>query len=274
VEVKTSWVEVDTRLPDPESYIQMDASIPKYKMGTAGKDTIWQPDGRRPARLALVGLHVAGSVKGHPELIWATFEHVANTPNAAYQYYTSAATGPQTVCQNTNGRWLFCQSGATDGFNTPAQHLTDDKAIQTEIVSSIKPTNTIRYKPFGAAGNQRPNPNVPDVAASNTQIISMNNSVRSQLTGGDRRANYFMLGATWTDGTGAPGYSFGSTERANVVGASQLANSTMETFLHPDSAFNKDHSCFTCHKNKNGEGIGAATTSVSQVFGPLQGLWR
>ena len=35
----------------------------------------------RPVRVALVGFHIAAAVNGHPEMIWATFEHVRNTPD-------------------------------------------------------------------------------------------------------------------------------------------------------------------------------------------------
>ena len=35
----------------------------------------------KTARVALVAFHIAGAVNGHPEMIWATFEHVRNAPD-------------------------------------------------------------------------------------------------------------------------------------------------------------------------------------------------
>jgi hypothetical protein len=116
--------------------------------------------------------------------------------------------------------------------------------------------------PFGGAVNQNPNPLVADIAASNTQIISMNNSVRGQLLNGDICKNYFFMGATWTEGGAAPTMSFPS---GNAVGTSQLANSTMETYTQSSSSFTSFGSCFGCHTTN--------TTKVSHIFTALQKLF-
>jgi hypothetical protein len=73
--------------------------------------------------------------------------------------------------------------------------------------------------------------------ASNTQLVSINSSVLSQLLSGDLRKNYFMLGATWTI-NGLP-----PTPSGIQVGTNVLANSTMETYVQ--GAMN----CFGCHDN-------------------------
>jgi hypothetical protein len=111
--------------------------------------------------------------------------------------------------------------------------------------------------------------NGPEV--SNTQIISLNNSVHGMMTaaggGADVRNNYIMIGATWTLGGVAPGISyglsptqFGPAYPVNVVGTSQLFNSTMETY---DQGANTTllgnlsngqglgDSCFDCHGSTN-----------------------
>jgi hypothetical protein len=259
VEVKTSWVEADGL---PDSYIKMTASIPTYNKIDAGH---WKPAGHKSAKLALVGMHIAGSVKGHPEMIWATFEHFCNSPNASYKY--NALDGStKTVAQSTAGNWLFCQGGATDDFNTLHQAVEGD-LIRARVVGGISPSNTIRFKPFGASSDKGPNKQVSDSAESNTQIISMNNSVCGQLDTADIRKNYFMVGATWTDGS-APGKSF---PLGNVAGASQLANSTMETFTQRRSEFGSRDSCFGCHTSNAAEGT-KATTGVSRIFCSLKAL--
>jgi hypothetical protein len=280
VEVKTSWVEAN-HLSHPDSYIQMKATAPIFNQVN---NKLWTLQERRGViNLALVGMHIAGSVNGHAEMIFATFEHLLNTPNDTYTYKCRDRSGnvrPKTVLQETTGesKWLFCQNGAKEPFNQPGQFRFPGPPVVIKpysrdgSMSSIGPTNVIRYKPFGAASDTSPNP-VVDAADSNTQIISMNNSVRSQLKPGDRRANYFMLGATWTDGK-APGVSHGGSPGhldgpANVVGASQLANSTMETFL-VTSEFNKKQNCFACHRCSAPDG--KITTDVSRVFDSLQPL--
>jgi hypothetical protein len=49
------------------------------------------PNGQKTVNLAMVGMHVVGSTKGHPEMIWATFEHIGNAPNDDYSIETQSA---------------------------------------------------------------------------------------------------------------------------------------------------------------------------------------
>ena len=66
--------------------------------------------------MALVGLHVVGVVQGHPEFVWATFEHDKNAPDIVpdgtnFRTSSFAATTPFTfykpntlasTCNNAN----------------------------------------------------------------------------------------------------------------------------------------------------------------------------
>jgi hypothetical protein len=259
IEIKTSWIET-AGLPNASSYITTTATVPTYNKSNP---TSWVTNGEKTVELALLGMHVVGSASGHPEMIWSTFEHDGNSPNASYAYNATSGSNPQTVPQNTSGTWLFCANGATGTFNNPKQSATGANIVSTLTPpAAIAPSNIIRFMPFGGAVNQNPNPLVPDIATSNTQIISMNNSVRGQLLSGDVRKNYLLLGATWTEGGAAPSASFPS---GNVVGTSQLANTTMETFTQASSSFNSFNSCFQCHQTN--------TTKVSHVFPALKKLF-
>ena len=97
---------------------------------------------------------------------------------------------------------------------------------------------------FGGAFNQTPNPLDPDTAASNSEIISINNT--TQVPGSDVRNQYFMTGATWTIGGAAPSGLFPS---GNEVGTSRLANTTMETYGQgtANTVTVSDSNCFSCH---------------------------
>jgi hypothetical protein len=285
IEVKTAWVEA-VGLPNANTYITMTATVPKYDSSNPMQ---WVQKGTKTVELALVGMHVVGSTNGHPEMIWASFEHFGNSPNSAYTYNSINGANPTTVPQNTVETWLFCQNGAAGGFNTARQGIqTFQNILDGEIVAfapatTIGPSNTIRFMPFGAAVNQTPNPLVTSVAESNTQILSMNHSVISQLVGADVRKNYFLLGATWTELGAAPTSPFQTptppgSPAPNEVGTSQLANSTMETFQMPtnNGNFGRAFNCFACHNNQDAShptNSPNATTNLSHIFDAIQKLF-
>ncbi|HTQ79426.1 MAG TPA: hypothetical protein VMM92_05480, partial [Thermoanaerobaculia bacterium] len=236
IEIKSSWVEAAS-LPNLSSYITMQATVPKYTKSA----TQWVPNGQQTIQLALVGMHVVGSTVNHPELIWATFEHFGNAPNAAYSY--NSTTGVKNVPQTTAGTWLFSASGSAGPFNVMHAQFNSPN-IDAISPHSINASDTLRMKSWGAASNQTPNPLDASAAASNTEIIAINNSVLGMLVGADIRKNYYMTGSTWTTG-GAPTGSFPS---GNEVGTSKLANTTMETYQQgSNTLFATGSNCFTCH---------------------------
>jgi hypothetical protein len=308
IEVKTSWIEVTKDLANPNSYITMQGSVPVYTQ-TAGTQT-WTATGSEPVNLAMVGLHIAGSVNGHPEMIWATFEHFGNTPNARYQYIdTTGTTQTMVPMGQTTGltgqtTWLFnstpttspgattASTGSTGPFNVP--HLTYTSASTTNSSASIAlvsgqtkgPSDTIRWKPFGAASNVVPNTVDKSVAASNTEIISINNSIIGMLQGNDVRKNYYLVGATWTTNGTAPSSGTGgnvvdasgnlTSFSGNQVGTSMLSNSTMETYFQGSSTqqgipslpppattpANPDNNCLTCHNSTPPPSTTTTTTTT------------
>jgi hypothetical protein len=204
-------------------------------------------------------MHVVGSAAGHPEMIWATFEHVGNTPNDAYSYRNSGG-GTTAVAQDTSGNWLFCATPCTAPFNQIRQFIAGDDIVAFSTLP-VGPDNIIRSKAWGAASDVAPNP-LKNSEASNSEVISVNNTVRAVLDAVDVRRNYIMTGSTWMIAGTFPFTTFNTTQ----VGTSKMNNSTMETFsqgtdTHAAGTFN----CFSCH--------GGKTTSVSHVFGDLKPLF-
>lgn len=258
IEIKSSWVEA-AGLPDLHKFIQMKATIPTYD--TSDPDH-WIKNGEKTVNMAMVGMHVVGSTKGHPEMLWGTFEHVSNAPNEAYSYVNSSGA-LVNVPRNTNGNWVFCSSNANDPFNIPhmfavGHDIKSDKLLNPPSAFSISPSNTIRRKAWGAASDVSPNPLVGSAAESNSQLILINNSARSKLLPGDRRANYIQTGTTWTINGAAP-------NNTNQVGTNKLANSTMETYQQGNNSLSNGTNCFSCHASN--------TTSVSRIFDELQPLF-
>ncbi|WP_143708951.1 hypothetical protein [[Flexibacter] sp. ATCC 35208] len=256
IELKTSWIIADS-LSDASGFVTIDAIIPTYNTSSPSE---WPVTGQQQVKLALVGMHVVGSVAGHPEMIWATFEHNSNTPNASYQYIDSNKI-VQTVPAD-KGNWLFNSNTSlpADSFNNP--HMTAD-SVNTLFAeapyTTISASNTLRLFPFGAAFNLVPNQQDTSASASNTEVISINNNIMGMIPGNDIRKNYVFIGATWTNSGTAPNGNVYSSDpsKGSAIGTSLLANSTMETYLQ-GTAF----SCFTCHNNNNSLAPGA----LSHIF--------
>jgi hypothetical protein len=245
IELKTAWIEAAGL--DTSKFLTMTATIPTYDTSDATK---WTSTGSRVALLAMVGMHVVGSTKGHPEMIWATFEHVDNAPPAAYTY-VNTSNQVVTVPQSTAGSWLFSTNGSTGPFNVERMSYVSPNIVASDK-NTIGASDTLRWKAWGAASDVSPNPIAGSAALSNSDVISSNNSVIGQLVPGDVRRNYIMTGATWTIGGAAPGVN-------NQVGTSQLANSTMETYQQSlDTLHRSDNNCFACHRSN--------TTGVSRIF--------
>jgi hypothetical protein len=248
IEIKTAWV-LASGLPNVSSYVTEEATVPTYKHVSG---SLWTPDGQKTVTLALVGVHVVGSTLGHPEMVWASFEHQNNTPLAKYSY-TSTSSTTKTVTQPTTGPWVFSANGSGLTFNTAHMSVSNTpvaNSIQAATGFTISPSNTSRLQPFGTAGTD---------IASNTQILSANHNVLSQLASGDIRGNYFLIGATWMP--------FGSNPVGGLpgVGTVPLANSTLETYQQGAS------NCFSCHQNTSSATV--PTTQISHVFGVTKPLF-
>ena len=240
IELKSSWIE--TTGLDLSKYVTMTATIPNYIQTTP---LLWTASGTRQAQLALVGMHVVGSTAGHPEMIWATFEHVNNTRNTQYTY-TNSASGTTTIPQEPGGTWTFSTPTATATPNQSLIGLSGANLVAASPPTPIGPADILRINPWGMPGGS---------TASNTELVSINHSVISQLAPTDVRTNYIMTGSTWTafGQNPPPGPGF-------AVGTNQMANSTMETFQQPSN-------CFDCHTGSNM--LGTMSGGLSHIYGPL-----
>jgi hypothetical protein len=245
VELKSSWVDASTLPNNAQGYLTVKATIPVYE--STGESRRKQT-GAKPVDLAMVGFHVVGSTLGHPEMIWATFEHVNNAPNLQYNYRTSPTTVVLRPADGP-GAWLFSQGQPASGAPESRMRVDPDPPPNTppDIVArptkTIGPVNVTRINPWGKPPGE-------DAAGNNTNIISINNSVLGQLDAGDVRKNYIMVGATWTDGN--------PPTANNQKGSTILANATMETFKQPKN-------CFGCHSGDTTDML----SLLSHIWDPM-----
>jgi len=226
IETKSSWMDA-SKVSNPNDYVQVEAVVPTFDKSNPNN---WVPNGQTTLKLVMLGLHVVGSTSGHGEMVWGTFEHEGNAPNATYAY--NSTSGMKTVAQDTAGNWLFTPSGSSGPFNA-----TNNSWTGTAITGTpVGPSPVLRAKPWGS--NDGGNP--ANAAGLNTQVISANASVISQLNAADVRRQYFQLGTTWTI-FGAP------PNGGNEVGTNHLANATMETFAQGATPSAPSANCFSCH---------------------------
>ena len=244
IEAKSSWVEASS-VPDPQNYVSVRATIPTFSVSTVNGNTVWTPNGEKTVTLVMVGMHVVGSTLGHGEMVWGSFEHFGNAPNAAYSY--NSTSGPKTVAQNTAGTWLFTPGGSSGPFNVATGSWDDTNGTITGS-PTLGPNAVLRMHAWGSLGSN---------ASMNTQVISATASVRNMLIAGDIRRNYYQIGTTWTIGGAAP-------NGGNEVGTSLLANSTLETYMQASGADNGTN-CFSCHVTNK--------TTVSHSYNVLKPLF-
>lgn len=254
MELKSAWVDAAT-VPNLQNYVTITATVPNY-VGVQGASR-WTISTTQPTvtkTLALVGLHVVGPVQGHPELVWATFEHRSNAPDNLFyfQFSPNQPIGPINVPvpYNSSGVWSFMTNGGSQQGANVSQAKIDSSGnvVANKTPPGIVPNNTFRVNPWGNAPTQASAPN-------NTQLLSLNIDIRTMLNSiGDVRQNYFQVGAVWTRNGSIP---TSGNDTANQVGSLLLANSTMETYHQTDKK-----GCFGCHFNQTGN----APTGTSHLF--------
>ena len=274
MEVKTSWVDANT-VTDPSRHILINASVPQYKKIS---DTRWElQDEPQSKLLALVGMHVVGAVNGHPEMVWATFEHVDNAPQLGF-YYNNRNGRVSSRSFDSNGKWIFAERNLpetatineTQVVASSRTRCVKDKTCSAgDIVATdgnlIGKNNVVRTDPWGSEPKD-----TQDIRKTNTYLISLNHSILPILQSlGDPRGNYFQVGSVWTVDGSIPDGPLGDELR----GALSIANATMETF-HQRSAVNEGSNqvnCFGCHKKASPDGIQPPKDSfnISHIFSDI-----
>lgn len=162
VELKAAWQVVDSTDPaviadQTKDYISMKTSIPTMHLVTDPTTHVQsieenrdQPIGNVTVRL--LALHVVFTLPGHPEFIWASFEHTVGTPDAGTA---------------DNKRNL---APTLEGLNPTTEDPNNRKVTQ---VVSDKDTFFLLYKP----GTQANNANISlseDCSASPTTCLHLN----------------------------------------------------------------------------------------------------
>ena len=293
LEVKSAWVDIAYLPPQVASsnLLTITAEVPAFQQSVQNGLVVLTSDGTVTTQrtLALVGMHVVGTVANHPEMVWATFETTFNAPDANYAYVNNSsnittvslsdatASSNPYVFYNGNEPTSVAPSGITitatssGGQSTTSPTPKEITAITftsaTTNPSALPPTSAVRLNPWG---NTQPSaPTVSDpVTSNNTLLLSLKTSLDHQLDAagknGDVLANYMQTGALWTNGV----VPTGNPSELPQFGSTALANTTMETFQQfSPGGFTQAPSvqpaanCFSCHSDFSGPGA-----TISHVF--------
>ena len=224
VALNASWKIVQPG-EDTSGYYVRPALIDRLVTGPDGNVQVDKSSPPLEVQVALVGLHVVGWVQGHPEAVWATFEHDDNAPDFAPQQSPSAPVSDRN--------WTFYSANtlALDCNQVDTGDLKLDPATQT-----LQPiSQACRQFPHGmVAGTKNPQ-DLQNLEA----ITSLNASVKSQL-GDDVARSYFEVGAIWTNGDLQPN----NDQQAHRIGSTLLNSAVIETFTQNVQS---DNNCFSCH---------------------------
>lgn len=271
---KPIWMPpVDATNPGMPGAMEVKTSWRDFGAPAACPADIFYCDGR----FALVGMHIAQKTVTHGEWVWASFEHVANTPDCTPDGDTPIA--PLSPIGNTP--WSFF-APKTAGPDVMAKRICS-VAIKGPLQCNIDPkvsegvykqVNICRTAVLPAGGANAKNCAVPlhpgqDTANNEGNVACLNATFQPRLAGPWR--NYKMIGSLWIL------HSTGPTEQFRVdgfqkpapgirmgipAGFPHIANSTMETWLQPGStvydpfATNaKQAGCFLCHNLPSGSKV-------------------
>jgi hypothetical protein len=258
VELKSAWQVVNDASP-PTNFFTVRALVPHLKLvdGQLVVDKVTPP---REVTVALLAIHVVFVLRGHPEFIWSSFEHI--DPNANPDTAPSAnvnppaITGDPVISTNTftlykagttysNGNILANTNDLLASFDEPSQSFTKNgQRLQTSI---------FRLFPASKATDTNLDDEVVSINSKMHQLFATE-KFGSQT---DKRRFYQLVGAVWLDKP-AKDFTFGkafhnlpgqSSDDTNAVvaGEDRMSSTAMESFTQSESF---SPNCFSCHNTQ------------------------
>lgn len=207
-----------------------------------------KPSGKMQSgvKVALVGTHVVGVIKDHPEFVWASFEQLDNAP------FLPAGMDPHSPDPVSAQSYTFYKGGtAANASNFLPETMTIDDG--TQVISPL--TNVFQEFEYGGA---TPDSRVADIKSINANFQAKIKEEPSKVID-PVFANYRLNGSTWLlANTLKPGDGDMDKE---AIGSIDLDNATLETFVQ-DVGTN----CFTCHRTSGGATYPGKNINTSHII--------
>lgn len=190
--IKTAWRVMETcDLPDsPKTHCHKD-DLSRYFWIQADTVQPFSPAHQGSVshvKLGLVGFHLVQKTAVHPEMVWATWEHVNNAPVCPSEAQTSSARFCEDPSQAGKHGWSFYNPGCTGDYcalNTP---YYDETQPGTQPISQVCRQNAC------GGGSEK---TLPAQYKNQKNIAALNAAIRPQLAGTPWE-NYFLVGTLWT----------------------------------------------------------------------------
>jgi len=225
MELKASWVIVEPG-DNVSDMFTTQTQVAKLvnKNGTIAIDTTQI----ETVTVALVGFHIAGVVEGHPEMIWATFEHVRNAPNVPTDLPLE-----EVVSQDD---FTFYTANTTLA-DCNVNYTSSNQLVLDEATQELSPiSQACRFYQYGNANGVN--------TINDNNIADLNTSVDALFDDSDIWKNYQEVGAIWFKGENTLEPAMSIATDTLLSGSLSLSNSTIETFTQVAST---ENNCFRCH---------------------------
>jgi hypothetical protein len=245
---KATWLRLDGTQPAPAGAFMTEADVPlltiennivvpqKDKSGAIKTVTV---------KVALVGLHVVGITVGHPEFLWATFEHKDNSPQTPDNTFSTSGSDPKNYTFYKGGT-SFTQVNTANTQPTPATKQTPVLSFNVSQQKFSPATNAVLENKTGGESFSPLGPqNISNLNTASQTFLA------KQSKGQALFANYNLIGTVWFSSNtyvdSNPNYP--NLDQVNGVGSVNLANVTAETFeqVASNSDIKKVQNCFLCH---------------------------
>jgi len=235
--IKASWEIIDDDSKVPADTFTTKATIQELEVDPDHKGKLRPSDKTQSGvTVALIGAHVVGVVRDHPEFIWATFEQKNNAPDLP----PGTPPGSKQAVSKNSFSLYRANTSAGNSNQLPTAYTLNAET------QKVQPNTTI-FRQFAHGGAEF---SAESPTTSGMSRVADIDSINANMQGaipehGDKIdpvfANYNLIGSVWLDTSQTP-LQPGMDLFANSVGSIALANATMESFVQGIGT-----NCFSCH---------------------------
>ena len=209
VALRSAWKDIDAGdgvSGDFSAFVTTTAWVSRLHNDPVTGLIVEDKDRPRLIRVALLSLHVAFSLPGHPELIWTTFEHVDSRRMSDVAPIAWGDMNPdpgdplnRRVTNPVSPSDLILYRGGTptNQSNIP---VSDALLALDETTQSFATTTSI-YRVFAASRSE--STTIPaEVRSLNDNVQALFQASAATLAGADQRGAYALVGGIWMDKPG------------------------------------------------------------------------